>query len=65
MGISSLALAPSPTVLFIDLINVWGGLPLYMPHSSLHTMATHMAPERRGAGVALFVTALLWAKLRM
>ena len=64
MGVSSLALAPSPTVLFIDLINVWG-LPLYMPHSSLHTMATHMAPERRGAGVALFVTALLWTKLRM
>ena len=58
VGVSALALALSPAVLIIHVTNVLGGFGLYMLHSSLQTMATHMAPEHRGTGVALFVTAL-------
>jgi len=52
IGYMSLALAPGPGVAVASLMTLGAGL--YMLHNTLQVHATQMAPESRGAAVALF-----------
>lgn len=56
VGYAGLALAPSPLVAVFCLGALGAGL--YMLHNTLQVHATQMAPESRGAAVALFAFAL-------
>jgi predicted MFS family arabinose efflux permease len=51
-GYAGLALAPSPAIAVACLLALGAGL--YMLHNTLQVHATQMAPESRGAAVALF-----------
>lgn len=54
MGLALAAWTPLPFVAPIGCL--LGGLGFYMLHNTLQTNATQMAPERRGAGMALFAS---------
>jgi predicted MFS family arabinose efflux permease len=56
IGYIGLALAPGPGVAVASLVALGAGL--YMLHNTLQVHATQMAPESRGAAVALFAFCL-------
>jgi predicted MFS family arabinose efflux permease len=56
IGYVGLALAPGPGVAVASLVSLGAGL--YMLHNTLQVHATQMAPESRGAAVALFAFCL-------
>jgi predicted MFS family arabinose efflux permease len=53
-GLALVAWTPAPFVAPVGCL--LGGLGFYMLHNTLQTNATQMAPERRGAGMALFAS---------
>jgi predicted MFS family arabinose efflux permease len=58
VGACALAMALSDALAPVLVLSVVGGFGLYMLHSTLQTLATQMAPERRGAGIGLFAASL-------
>jgi predicted MFS family arabinose efflux permease len=56
IGYIGLALAPGPGIAVASLVSLGAGL--YMLHNTLQVHATQMAPESRGAAVALFAFCL-------
>ena len=56
LAFAAMALAPSPEVEFAAI--VLSGVSFYMFHNTLQTHGTQMAPEARGAGMALFALCL-------
>jgi YNFM family putative membrane transporter len=56
VAFAGMALAPSPEVEFAAI--VVAGVSFYMLHNTLQTNGTQMAPEARGAGMALFALCL-------
>jgi predicted MFS family arabinose efflux permease len=57
IAISMAAIAGLPGIAVAAIACVGAGLGFYMLHNTLQTNATQMAPERRGAAVALFASA--------
>lgn len=55
IALAAICVSPTPAVAVIGCYLF--GLGFYMLHNTLQTTATQMAPERRGAAVALFATA--------
>ncbi|HTQ77626.1 MAG TPA: hypothetical protein VMI15_06350 [Burkholderiales bacterium] len=56
LGYLGLALAPGAGLAALSVAVL--GMGLYMPHNTLQVHATQMAPEARGAAVALFAFCL-------
>ncbi|HJQ60529.1 MAG TPA: MFS transporter [Vineibacter sp.] len=62
LGLSFAALAIAPTLMLAVIAIFVCGLGFYMLHNTLQTHGTQMAPAARGAGVALFATALFFGQ---
>jgi len=58
LGVAFAAMALSPTAEFEFAAIVLSGVSFYMFHNTLQTNGTQMAPEARGAGMALFALCL-------
>jgi len=62
LGLSFVALTIAPSLWTAVIAIALCGLGFYMLHNTLQTHGTQMAPEARGAGVALFATALFFGQ---